>query len=154
MIFSSHSKLNVMKQFIQARCLVLISIGMNCGLHFYTCPQQLSAMSNHHVQGFGICLDERNGPYNSLDMVLRFGVWTLHVYHALLLRDAWAKHKDLDSYEAKWLYVDAMLKVESICLLYLSAISDWAIVGAAEVFRQNRRKGPRPRTGIIWGWSC
>jgi len=25
--------------------------------------------------------------------------------------DAWAKHKDLDSYEAKWLYVDAMLKV-------------------------------------------
>ena len=26
-------------------------------------------------------------------------------------RDAWAKHKDLDSYEAKWLYVDALLKV-------------------------------------------
>ncbi|KAI9448236.1 ACBP-domain-containing protein [Lactarius indigo] len=25
--------------------------------------------------------------------------------------DAWAKHKDLDSYEAKWLYVDALLKV-------------------------------------------
>ena len=27
------------------------------------------------------------------------------------LRDAWAKHKDLDPYEAKWLYVDALLKV-------------------------------------------
>lgn len=26
-------------------------------------------------------------------------------------RDAWAKHKDLDSYEAKWMYVDALLKV-------------------------------------------
>lgn len=25
--------------------------------------------------------------------------------------DAWAKHKDLESYEAKWLYVDALLKV-------------------------------------------
>ncbi|KAN0127003.1 hypothetical protein V8E52_000643 [Russula decolorans] len=25
--------------------------------------------------------------------------------------DAWAKHKDLDTYEAKWLYVDALLKV-------------------------------------------
>ncbi len=30
-------------------------------------------------------------------------------------RDAWAKHKDLDSYEAKWLYVDALLKVSSTC---------------------------------------
>ncbi|KAG1820495.1 uncharacterized protein BJ212DRAFT_1297877 [Suillus subaureus] len=28
-------------------------------------------------------------------------------------RDAWAKHKDLDLYEAKWLYVDALLKVLS-----------------------------------------
>lgn len=28
-------------------------------------------------------------------------------------RDAWAKHKDLDSYEAKWLYVDALMKVTS-----------------------------------------
>ena len=26
-------------------------------------------------------------------------------------RDAWAKHKDLDKYEAKWLYVDALMKV-------------------------------------------
>lgn len=26
-------------------------------------------------------------------------------------RDAWAKHKGLDSYEAKWRYVDALLKV-------------------------------------------
>ncbi|KAF8665732.1 hypothetical protein AX16_000180 [Volvariella volvacea WC 439] len=25
--------------------------------------------------------------------------------------DAWAKHKDLDPYEAKWLYVDALIKV-------------------------------------------
>lgn len=30
-----------------------------------------------------------------------------------LSRDAWAKHKDLDSYEAKWLYVDALLKVRN-----------------------------------------
>lgn len=26
-------------------------------------------------------------------------------------RDAWAKHKDLDQFEARWLYVDALLKV-------------------------------------------
>jgi len=32
-------------------------------------------------------------------------------------RDAWAKHKDLDSYEAKWLYVDALLKVQSCIIL-------------------------------------
>ncbi|GAV99466.1 ACBP-domain-containing protein [Lentinula edodes] len=25
--------------------------------------------------------------------------------------DAWAKHKDLNSYEAKWLYIEALLKV-------------------------------------------
>jgi hypothetical protein len=31
-----------------------------------------------------------------------------------LRRDAWAKHKDLESYEAKWLYVDALLKVSSL----------------------------------------
>ncbi|KAF7980931.1 hypothetical protein HWV62_36149 [Athelia sp. TMB] len=28
-----------------------------------------------------------------------------------MYRDAWAQHKDLDSYEAKWLYTDAMMKV-------------------------------------------
>lgn len=26
-------------------------------------------------------------------------------------RDAWAKHKNLDTFEAKWLYVEALLKV-------------------------------------------
>lgn len=29
------------------------------------------------------------------------------------IRDAWAKHKDLDPYEAKWLYVEALLKVRN-----------------------------------------
>ena len=45
--------------------------------------------------------------------------WSVHestkklgVYRALL-RDAWAQNKDLEQYEAKWLYVDAMLKVPS-----------------------------------------
>jgi len=28
-----------------------------------------------------------------------------------LRRDGWAKHKDLDSYEARWLFVDALLKI-------------------------------------------
>ncbi|XP_006459978.1 hypothetical protein AGABI2DRAFT_67415 [Agaricus bisporus var. bisporus H97] len=28
--------------------------------------------------------------------------------------DAWAKHKDLESYEAKWLYVEALLKVHQV----------------------------------------
>jgi hypothetical protein len=39
-------------------------------------------------------------------------------------RDAWAKHKDLDPYEAKWLYVATLMKacVQSLSrLLYLYA---------------------------------
>jgi hypothetical protein len=38
-------------------------------------------------------------------------ILALQFADAFHLRDAWAKHKDLDSYEAKWLYVDALLKV-------------------------------------------
>jgi hypothetical protein len=34
-----------------------------------------------------------------------------------VLRDAWEKQKDLDSYEAKWLYVDALQKVWSASLM-------------------------------------
>jgi hypothetical protein len=41
----------------------------------------------------------------------------LHIYRSLLIRDAWAENKDLDSYEAKWLYVDAMLKAR--CRAYI-----------------------------------
>ena len=33
----------------------------------------------------------------------------------MVYRDAWAKHKDLDSYEAKWLYVDELLRVSIPC---------------------------------------
>jgi hypothetical protein len=40
--------------------------------------------------------------------------------HVHAFRDAWEKQKDLDSYEAKWLYVDALLKVRK--LLYGSRI--------------------------------
>lgn len=38
-------------------------------------------------------------------------------------RDAWAKHKDLDSYEAKWLYVEALLKVCSMPRYYAASSS-------------------------------
>jgi hypothetical protein len=34
----------------------------------------------------------------------------------LYKRDEWAKHKDLDQYEAKWLYVEALLKVRILFL--------------------------------------
>ena len=41
-------------------------------------------------------------------------------------RDAWAKHKDLDQFEARWLYVDALLKVCTafmcVCLLQSNLI--------------------------------
>lgn len=37
--------------------------------------------------------------------------WSVICSGLLRYRDAWAKHKDLDPYEAKWLYVDALLKV-------------------------------------------
>lgn len=32
-------------------------------------------------------------------------------------RDAWAKHRDLDPLEAKWLYVDALLKARNKSML-------------------------------------
>ncbi|KAJ4472173.1 acyl CoA binding protein-domain-containing protein [Lentinula aciculospora] len=38
----------------------------------------------------------------------RPGIWEML---AQAKWDAWAKHKDLSSYEAKWLYVDALMKV-------------------------------------------
>lgn len=38
-------------------------------------------------------------------------------------RDAWAKHKDLDPYEAKWLYVEALLKVRSMPRHYTASSS-------------------------------
>jgi len=31
-------------------------------------------------------------------------------------RDAWAKHKDMEQYEAKWLYVETLLKVSFLSL--------------------------------------
>ena len=64
-------------------------------------------MSSHRDRVSGICLDELNGA--SVHEL----IWnhTLTTYGPP--RDAWAKHKDLDPYEAKWLYVDAMLKVRT-----------------------------------------
>ena len=45
-----------------------------------------------------------------------YALWfdTSRVLTLPLRRDAWAKHKDLESYEAKWKYVDALLKVSSL----------------------------------------
>jgi hypothetical protein len=59
-------------------------------------------MSSHHGLGYGICLGEQNG---MLPRVYDSGLYSAEY------RDAWAKHRELDSYEAKWLYVDALLKV-------------------------------------------
>ena len=46
--------------------------------------------------------------------MVRTGAAYFRVYNHMLTatRDAWAKHKDLDPYEAKWLYVEALLKVD------------------------------------------
>lgn len=40
-------------------------------------------------------------------------------------RDAWAKHKDLDPHEAKWLYVDALLKVRILRQVLSSVECSW-----------------------------
>jgi hypothetical protein len=37
--------------------------------------------------------------------------------HSFDTRDAWAKHKDLDPYEAKWLYVGTLMKARFHFLL-------------------------------------
>lgn len=47
-------------------------------------------------------------------------------------RDAWAKHKDVESYEAKWLYVDALLKV-SLVLISLAELCAYSGSGLAQV---------------------
>lgn len=44
--------------------------------------------------------------------------WCVHVLwslgsHDLLYRDAWEKLKNMESHEAKWRYVDALLKVNT-----------------------------------------
>lgn len=50
---------------------------------------------------FGTCSEERNGEFEYC-----------FIYFALIYcRDAWAKHKDIDSHGAKQLYVEALLKV-------------------------------------------
>ena len=49
-------------------------------------------------------------------------------------RDAWAKHKDLDSYEAKWLYVDELLRVSTTCTLQGGMQLILMREGASEVF--------------------
>lgn len=56
----------------------------------------------HRDQVFWICLEGLNG------------VWIFfrgNFLNSKVVRDAWAKHKDLDPYEAKWRYVEALLKV-------------------------------------------
>lgn len=39
-------------------------------------------------------------------------IQTLWRYSNITRRDAWAKHKDLEAFEAKWLYVESLLKVQ------------------------------------------
>lgn len=52
--------------------------------------------------------------YAGKSEVVRITTHSRVAFHLVyLLRDAWAKHKDLDPYEAKWLYVEALLKVRS-----------------------------------------
>jgi acyl-CoA-binding protein len=46
-------------------------------------------------------------PYCHISMASRYFLYK---------RDEWAKHKDLDQYEAKWLYVEALLKVRILFL--------------------------------------
>lgn len=40
----------------------------------------------------------------------------------LLSRDAWAKHKDMELYEAKWLYVEALLKVSTTIFSFVTIV--------------------------------
>ncbi|EIN10465.1 ACBP-domain-containing protein [Punctularia strigosozonata HHB-11173 SS5] len=56
--------------------------------------------------------------------------------------DAWAKHKDLDTYEAKWLYVDALLKV-------LRRYSDKTV--AKDIVRELEAFGGDPSNLVLSG---
>ena len=50
-------------------------------------------------------------------------------------RDAWAKKKDLDSYEAQWLYVEALLKVGLTSSKSLPISIVLQCTGSAQVLR-------------------
>jgi hypothetical protein len=68
-----------------------------------------------------------------------------------MCRDAWAKHNDLEAYEAKWLYVEALLKVCTSS----DELSDVVVVtncaaGPSEVFRQNCSQRSSSGAGDIW----
>ncbi len=63
-------------------------------------------------------------------------------------RDAWAKHKDLDPYEAKWLYVEALLKVRTTSVTFSDLIYT-LFQGVATIFRQNYGKVSGRRARII-----
>ncbi len=54
-------------------------------------------------------------------------------------RDAWAKHKDLDPYQARWLYVDALLKVCPYPYAHLFLLN--VAIGVTEVLGQDRGEG-------------
>ena len=49
-------------------------------------------------------------------------IQTLWRHSNIINRDAWAKHKDLESFEAKWLYVESLLKVRSLIILLSSYV--------------------------------
>ncbi|KAJ3511524.1 hypothetical protein NLJ89_g4049 [Agrocybe chaxingu] len=61
--------------------------------------------------------------------------------------DAWAKHKDLDSYEAKWLYVEALLKVlrkysdKTIAMNLVEELESYAGDPSALVMSRNKDTG-------------
>ena len=65
--------------------------------------------------------------------------WYNHMLTAT--RDAWAKHKDLDPYEAKWLYVDALLKVRTCINVINDCYSRIWATGSTEVLGQNGGEG-------------
>ena len=67
-----------------------------------------------------------------------FGVYN-HMLTAT--RDAWAKHKDLDPYEAKWLYVDALLKVCTCINVMNDCCTYLWVTGSTEVLGQNGGEG-------------
>ena len=75
--------------------------------------------------------------------MVRTGAAYFRVYNHMLTatRDAWAKHKDLDPYEAKWLYVDALLKVCTCINVMNDCCTYLWVTGSTEVLGQNGGEG-------------
>ena len=103
-------------QLNRIRAKMILTVNRFILRHLFLELQQPSGMSKVRVLASGTSSDGQNGKCCTFRINSRFLSRAEHaampfIFLPSLSRDAWAKHKDLDSYEAKLLYVEKLLSV-------------------------------------------